>query len=491
MSDREILLRWLGVVATRLDWSRRIPELGRLACTLLALVLLAEACKALGLPPEVLTALAPLFVFGVLLVIGVFAWRIFRRPTLAQVAGAVDLRAGLKDELKSAYWFSHQPARDPFVELQLARAATTARSLDARRLIPIGVPRSARAALVLAIATAVLAWLSPRFAVPLAQESRAASPVSANAAKALDDVVVDTEFERILAQLASPETTTARDRPATWAQVEQIARQLPHGAEREAIQRAVAARDARLVAQLLRALQHKQASAAELEPNARGEDMPLTAQGDGRERPEEALPKTRKSAAEELLAAAFAQPTARVTQELRGQAEEERRKITGAPAEGNPEFNPRMRAVARTGAAMREIAYAAGEAAEAGPQTSVDGQAKGPPDGKSRSGGNSGEHPESELTDLPDAQPVLGERTVRLEVRLRQVRVQRTDDPQQQATREDFYSATRRQASQLDYADIDVQWRAQREALLPMGQTPLSYRNAVKHYFLSQHGKED
>jgi hypothetical protein len=496
MSDREILFRSLAPVAARLSWSRRVPELGQLAFALVALELTVEVLKVLGAPAQVLSALAPLLGLTVLAVALLFVWRIARPTTLAQAAGAADIRAGLRDELKSAYWFAQRPARDAFVEVLVARAAQTAQALDISRLIPLGVPRSALVALVLALLAGALAWFSPRLNWATIQASASASAPAAAGQRSDrfgggDELGKMAAKEDIGTQTALPDAATMRDQNATWAQLEQEAGQLPAGTDEDAIRRAVAARDARLVSKLLQALRHKQADAAELDQLPRTGDEPIpvnTGQGT-LERMQEALEKGGKPV-EVPSADDFAEPTARVTQRLREEAEEERRKITGTPAEGDVELNPRMRAVTRTGVAMREVQYAAGEGAEAGPQTSAEGNATGQADGKGRSGGSSGEHPEASFTNAFDPTPVLGAPTVRLEVQLQKVRVERADDPEQEATKEEFYAETQRRASQVEYESAAVQWRAQRETLLQPGQTPFAYREAVKRYFLTQHGRE-
>jgi hypothetical protein len=488
MSDRDTLLRWLTTAAARAGWSRRMPELGRFACALIALPLLAEAFQALSFPPAVLSTLNSLLVLAALAVAALFAWRLARPTTLAQAAEAADARAGLKDQLKSAHWFAQRPAPDALVELLLTRAARTAQRLDARGLFPLGVPRSALAALALAIFTGALAWFSPRIAWPTARDSVAA-PVVANS-KPADRAMRKNEAEKLAAEMTWPELALRYDQSAAWAQLEQMAQQLPAGADVEAIGRAVSARDAPLTAQLLQALQREQA--ADAEPAAPSREEQLTTQlAQGMlERLQDIFRKESAPRREPSMRASE-EPTARITQEVQGQSREEKRRIRGTQAQGEIQFNPRLRALTRRSAASQEIAQAAGEAAEAGSQTSVDGDAKGAPDdSKSRSGGSSGEHPESSAT-ATDSQPVLGEQAVRLEVQLREVRVERTDDPQLQATEESFYAATQRQASEVAYERIVTQWRAQREATLPPGRMPFSYREAVKRYFLIQHGREE
>jgi hypothetical protein len=358
------------------------------------------------------------------------------------------------------------------------------------------MPRSGQTALILAVLTTTLALLSPRLALPVLQElTLAPAPAATGRTPAIGvggnepATMIATETVQ---QSPAPDAGALHEEIPGQAQLEELAGKFPSGAEEEALRRAVSARDARLVAKLLQALRHRQADAAEPDSLQRllHEAAPESF-GKGRpEQPQDALENASKPV-EAPPTDALPEPTARVTQQLREQAEEERRRMTGTPAEGDPEFNPGMRAVNRGGVAMREMKYAAGEAAEAGARTSVDGNAMGPPDGKGRSGGSSGEHPESSYNTAPDMQPVLGARTRRLEVQLKRVRVERSDDPEQDATTEEFYAETQRRASQVGYESLDVQWRTQREAALRPGQTPLSYREAIKGYFLTRHAREE
>ncbi len=175
MSDHEILLRWLASAAARLGWSRRMRELGGLACALVALRLLPEVLEILGVPSPVLSALTPLLVIAALAVVALSAWRLASPTTLAHAAGAADTRAGLKDQLRSAHWFAQRGARDAFVELLVARASQTVEQLDARRLFPMAAPRSVLTALALALFTGLLAWFSPRFALPVTPDAVAST----------------------------------------------------------------------------------------------------------------------------------------------------------------------------------------------------------------------------------------------------------------------------------------------------------------------------
>jgi hypothetical protein len=176
---------------------------------------------------------------------------------------------------------------------------------------------------------------------------------------------------------------------------------------------------------------------------------------------------------------------------LREQAREERRKISGTPAQGQVSLNSRLRAISRAGVGMREVAYGEGEAAEAGSQTSVSGAASGDRTGRSQAGGSEGEHPNNSPTGASDDQPVLGERTERLIGQLEKMIGEANQDSTQQDTEEEFYAATQRQAALVEDENVVVQQRAHREAVVPQRKTPLAYREAVKQYFLNQHARDD
>jgi hypothetical protein len=491
MSDRQILLRWLAAGAARLGWNRRVRELGRAVCALLALWLIAEVLQALGVPAQVLWALVPLLAIAALAAVALFAWRIARATTLAQAAGAADTRAGLKDELQSAYWFTQRAVPDAFVQLLLTRAAQTAARLELRRIFPLGVPRSVMIALTLALLTGTLAWLSPRIAFPVLQQAMPA-PASAATGKTSAGALAKDRSEKAAPPPAGPNAIREDQLNAAWSQLDRLTEQLPAGAQQDAVKRAIAARDARLAAQLLQAAERNRAAAVPQDPAARSQrEMKAAAEAErlleglkGLSNPESKVPLEPPIKAE-------VSPTVRTATRLREQIREERRKITGTPTQGEVTLNNRLRAISRAGAGMREVSYGEGEAAEAGSQTSVSGAASGDRTGRSQAGGSEGEHPNSSPTGAGDDQPVLGERTERLAAQLEKMSAERSEDSKQQEAVEEFYAATQRRASDVEYQSIAARWRAQQEAVVAPGRTPLSYREAVKQYFLSQHAKED
>ena len=466
-------------------------DLGQFACALVALCLLAEVLEIFGVPARVFSAVAPVLAAAALAIVALLIWRLTRPTTLAQAAGAADTRAGLKDELKSAHWFAQRSARDAFIELLLARAARTAQTLDARRLFPLAVPRSVLAALSLAIFTGVLTWFSPRIALPITQ-ARMSGPASTAAGSTPAAAVGENEIKNIAEPSASPNAAKKNDLTAAWRQLERLAKELPAGAEEGLIKRAVAARDGRLAAQLLQASERNRTAAVPRDPSARPQRELKAA--DTAQQLLEALQGIQNNEINpppEPATKSEVTPTIRTATRLREQVREERRKITGTPAQGDVRLNSRLRARSRSGVGMREVAYGEGEAAEGGSRTSVSGAASGNPTGRSQAGGSEGENPNSSPTGAGDDEPVLGERTERLIAQVEKMSGERNEDSKQQETEEEFYAATQRQASQLEYESITAQWRAQREGVVSPGGTPLSYREAVKQYFLRQHAKDE
>jgi hypothetical protein len=485
MSDHETLLRWLATAAARMSWDRRLRELGRFVCSLAILGLVAQVFNIFVLPRSVALALDSLLVVAALVVVALFAWRLARGMTLAQAAGAADARASLKDELKSAHWFAQFSVRDAFVDLLMTHAARTAQTLDVRRLFPLAMPNSILTAIALGMLAGALAWFSPRIALPVIL-----GPLSGTASGA---VAADGKrMEEIGAHSASPIAEKEDVLTAAWSRLEQLAKELPAGSDAGPIKRAVAAHDAGLAAQLLKSSQRSQSELALRKLTVRPRtELKSAVSAQKLLEALEKLANNEKDSPPESTTKAEVTPTVRTATRLRAQATEERRKISGTPAEGEVTPNNRLRAISRAGVGMREVAYGEGEAADAGSQTSVSGAATGDRTGRSQAGGSEGEHPNSSQAGGGDDESVLGERTERLIAQLEKMSGELSEDSKQQETDEEFYAATERQASLSGYESVAAQWRVQNEAVISPGETPLSYREAVKQYFLSQHAREE
>lgn len=467
-----------------MSWNRRIRDLGRFGCLFVAIWLLVEVITAFSLPAPARTAVHIVFVVVALSLAGALTVRLARATTLNEAAWACDTRASLKDELKSALWFVHLDQRDSFVELLVKRAARTAQALNPRRLFPLAVPRSVVFALALTLVTSALALLSPRISWTDLRELAAGITTLE---KAMDGPATD-ESEALTAssKVAKPEKLTA-----TWSDPEQLAVQSPPGSKTTAMDRAVAARDAGLTAQLLNALQRNQSDETPNDQFATPGDKLLSAAST--QRLLEALQRmsddVQTAAPPERPVTADVTPSVRTARQQRTSASEEQRAITGTPAEGEVTPNNRLSAISRSGAGMREVAYGEGEAAAAGSQTSVSGAATGERSGRSQAGGSEGEHPNSGDAGPGDDGPILGERTDRIIARLQKMSGDHNEDLRQQELDEEFYAATQHQAARFAYDDVIAQWLLQREVVVAPGNMPLNYREAVKQYLLSQHAK--
>ena len=100
--------------------------------------------------------IALLLAMGIVLRLG--ANRLRARVTLAHAATVADARAGLRDELSTAYWFSSQAQSSPWVSAQAARAARSVEQLEGARVVPLRLPAAGSAALAGGLVALALAW---------------------------------------------------------------------------------------------------------------------------------------------------------------------------------------------------------------------------------------------------------------------------------------------------------------------------------------------
>jgi hypothetical protein len=174
--ERQAIRSVLLQVERRVRLNRRVHAL-MLAAGLVLLGLVSWRVLAwLGDGVPAATALVTLLAtLGGIALLALFGQAVLRRPLSgARAATEADRRAGLHDELTSAYWFMQgdagAPAAAEWIDLQLQRAARTARGLQIRRLVPLRLPRTALAGLLSGVVLLALAWS----AVPLAPAQSAA-----------------------------------------------------------------------------------------------------------------------------------------------------------------------------------------------------------------------------------------------------------------------------------------------------------------------------
>src|SRR5207248_6230363 len=78
----------------------------------------------------------------VLLFAAFVVWRLLQKETLEQAAVSVDKNAKLQDELKTAFWFIHNPRPSEWVHAQMQRAARDAQRLNLDTLYPRHIPKT-------------------------------------------------------------------------------------------------------------------------------------------------------------------------------------------------------------------------------------------------------------------------------------------------------------------------------------------------------------
>jgi hypothetical protein len=141
MSDKEIIIRTLERVERRIRANRLFKELGLGATFFLAFPL---ACKVWDLlDPFRASTITILAGTWILLFAAYVVWRSLRKFTEDQAAVSIDKAADLKDEIKTAVWFIHNPRPSEWVDAQIHRAAARTRTIDVDRFFPRHVPKTA------------------------------------------------------------------------------------------------------------------------------------------------------------------------------------------------------------------------------------------------------------------------------------------------------------------------------------------------------------
>src|SRR5262245_26849274 len=140
MSDKEIIIASLRRVERRIRANRLFTELNLGAAFFLSVPLLLKMWDLV----EPLRGVTIGIIGGiwVLLFIAFAVWRLVQKGTLQEAAASADTRAGLSDELKTAFWFIHNPRPSVWVDAQIRRAARNARNLNLDILFPRHIPRT-------------------------------------------------------------------------------------------------------------------------------------------------------------------------------------------------------------------------------------------------------------------------------------------------------------------------------------------------------------
>jgi hypothetical protein len=474
MSEREILLVRLAEFAARIRLNRRLRETGWAACAVFGLLALHELFKAIIGPSVVVAALAPILVMAGFGVIAMGAWHFARPIPLDRAAGQADSRAGLKDELKSAYWYARHPVSSALVDLLLSRAAGAIRQIDARTTFPVGVPPSIFLASTMAVATASLMLISPRIHYSSAEtsfEPVVESAASARPSNADDESLPAGATEPLAGKPGTGPNGLGREHPM------QIANEAEQ--DTDPAQKSPRVPDSRqTVPESLRGGAAAQTASPESE-----QMTSEVAQG--------ILDRLLSLFDEKSAASAeiSSRPAARVAQGDRVE-EATRGNNPGIRNEGERALNALLRAISAGGTGDRQTVPGEGTGEEQSGRGNSGGGAMGRRVGSSQAGAGS----RDPATGNPDgniaSDPVLGTPTLKLQTQLRQIAVKPGGTEDHNGSIDAFFSATQSQESALGYQAVFGRQTASKGAVADARQLPPAYRTAVKNYFLTGHSRE-
>jgi hypothetical protein len=140
MSDREIIIQLLRTVEWRVRANRLLHELALALSAAMAILIVFKVWDLFS-PFEAL-AIEALVGISAALLIAFAVWRGRQRGTLDQAAAMIDHKAGLGDEIKTAFWFINNPRSSEWIDRQIQRAAKTARNINVNRAYPNMIPRA-------------------------------------------------------------------------------------------------------------------------------------------------------------------------------------------------------------------------------------------------------------------------------------------------------------------------------------------------------------
>ena len=140
MSDRELIVNFLEKAAKRAHFNKRFNDI-------------AIALAIAFVVPVLFKLLDLLFLFRgrtVVTFLGLWAvatvvWIVTRlrgKSSLSQVAGSIDSKEHLQDQLKTAYWFIQNPRNSEWVDAQIHHTAKAAGKLRLDSIFPRRFPRA-------------------------------------------------------------------------------------------------------------------------------------------------------------------------------------------------------------------------------------------------------------------------------------------------------------------------------------------------------------
>jgi hypothetical protein len=205
MSDTEIILQLLRRVEWRLRSARLLHDL-MLAVSIVLAIFIALKVWDLFSPVGSGTTLVFSAVCGGIMV-GYLIWRFRQRIPVNEAAASVDLKAGLKDEIRTAAWFIGNPRASVWVDTQIQRAARKAAKIDVGRAYPNPIPAASYAA-----AAMVVILIGLHFVALPGRSEAVQSPhiiPKPSATQAVDVAAINAGLDEIAEQLQKSEKLKA------------------------------------------------------------------------------------------------------------------------------------------------------------------------------------------------------------------------------------------------------------------------------------------
>ena len=512
------LQRTLETVGARVRLQHAI-EIGLLALsTLLAIgtVMVVLGAILSGTP----LARWPLY-GGLFLIVGalfLFGCAALRSVSLEEAAGIADDAAQLRDELKSTLWFSRSGDTSPWVAALLHRCSATVRGLDAGKLVPLRLPSTLWAVVILGAVLAAAVMLSPHFASHASdrpESSSAVRPARPPAAPppgqavieealASADAAAKERLERTLAALQDPQRSAEEKRravdearqiagqraleaAASREQMRSLAESLEDRKGFEEVAQALRSGDAKAAADLLRQRMPSQdpaeASGGEKGGSAAAAAAPDQAAMDQLKESMESLSRNDGSQAEtegrlskavqnleeisrRLDAAAALNRAARklaaVSTALKRETTLRAARFGRQQGQGNPSESAETGDAEMKGGSMFRLGALAQE------------KPKAPGQESSRSGEASGHAP---------GDPVVGDEATRIQAKFKRETVKGQEADGNEGTDSAFYAASRQADARVEYQAVERRYRLVGEEALSPERIALRHRNQVKGFF--------
>jgi hypothetical protein len=446
MSDREVITLLLRNVEWRIRANRLLQEF-TLGLSIVLTLLIALKIWDLFSPFQGLTI--TLAVAACVLAFAGFAiWRIRQTGTLDQAAFSIDQKAGLHDEIKTAFWFLNHPRSSEWVDRQIERAARNARHIDVKRTYPNAIPRTSYI-----VAATILLFIGLNF-VPMPANHNwlmlQAAPKNAADGKPLSaDPLAEAGRARI-------------DKDEILEGLEAIAQQLQESDLLKDVADALQEGDLKRAADELRALKEQLAKASQPETDKAREAL-LAAAAEKKAGLEDVLEEFTETADalennDDIVVDEELEETAQELEELV-------KKMENSPPGSGFQSDKPTEAPGESGSPTPNT----GQIPQKRSNTNGPGASKNPPPGG--------------LAQLPKTSlETQLELDVKLQAEvLKGLEGERTQKPAEDE--EEVAEASKQERSKLDYRDVKSELTPAQKDLLNQDHVPWEYRALIKSYF--------